>query len=125
MNTETEEVGAKAIEVATLLGDSVIDVKHCMDPKSGTITSRTWTMLAVGVASLLTAASAFYVSVSNAAFNKAALDYWTHVAHKPAHAFRPHLISVGVDYLAFGGLAIGLAAVALALTRMRDEKRSP
>ena len=38
MNTETEECGAKAIEVATLLGDSVVDVKHCMDPKSGTIT---------------------------------------------------------------------------------------
>ena len=54
-------------------------------------------MLAVGVASLLTAAIAFYISVSNAAFNKAALDYWTHVTLKPAHAYRPHLVSVAVD----------------------------
>ena len=29
---------AKAIEVATMLGDSVVDVKHCIDPKGGKIT---------------------------------------------------------------------------------------
>jgi len=125
MNAETEEGGAKAIEVATLLGESVVDVKHCMDPKSGKITSRTWTMLGAGIASLLTAAIAFSVSVSTAAYNKGALEYWTHVAHKPAHAYRPHVLSSGLDFLAFGGLALGIAFVALALVRMRDEKRSP
>ena len=36
-----------------------------------------------------------------------------------------HTSSASPSTLAFGGLAIGLAAVALALMRMRDEKRSP
>ena len=30
--------GARAIEVAAMLGDSVVDVKHCMDPKGGKVT---------------------------------------------------------------------------------------
>ena len=33
MSTELEQ--GKAIEVATMLGDSVVDVKHCMDPHGG------------------------------------------------------------------------------------------
>ena len=67
----------KAIEVATLLGDSVVDVKHCMNPQSGKLTPRTWAMLAAGSVCLLMSAIAFVVSVQTAAYNKAGLDYWT------------------------------------------------
>src|SRR5262245_23484107 len=115
----------KAIEVATMLGDSVVDVKHCMDPHSGKITSRTWALLATGVVCLLVSAIAFYVSVSTAAYNAGALDYWTQVAHKPAYSFRPQLISAGVDWVAFLGGAGGIVSIAFALLRMRDERRSP
>lgn len=115
----------KAIEVATLLGDSVVDVKHCMNPQSGKITPRTWAMLAAGSICLLMSAIAFVVSVKTAAYNKAGLDYWTHVAHKPAHAYRPLQLSPGYDWLAFGGFAIGLVTVAGALFRVRREKGNP
>jgi hypothetical protein len=123
MSAEIEQ--GKAIEVATMLGDSVVNVKHCMDPHSGKITSKTWALLATGAASLLVSAIAFYVSVSTAAYNKAGLQYWTQVAHKPAHAFRAQMLSAGWDWLAFGGFAFGLAVVAVSLLRIRDERKSP
>ena len=125
MSTQEFEQGGKAIEVATMLGDSVVDMKHCMDPQSGKITSKTWALFATGAACVLVSAIAFYVSVSTAAYNAGALDYWTQVAHKPAHAYRPQMLSMGYDWLAFGGFAIGLVALAGALLRMRDERRSP
>ncbi len=115
----------KAIEVATLLGDSVVDVKHCMNPQSGKITPRTWAMLAAGGVCLLMSAIAFVVSVKTAAYNQAGLDYWTHVAHKPAHAYRPLMLSSGYDWLAFGGFAIGLVTMMGALFRVRREKQNP
>jgi len=87
----SDEGGARAIEVAAMLGDSVIGVKHCMDPRGGKVTPATWAYLATGVASLLSSAAAFYVSVSAAAFNKGGLDIWTHQLHKPAFAFRPQV----------------------------------
>lgn len=115
----------KAIEVATLLGDSVVDVKHCMNPQSGKITPRTWAMLAAGGVCLLMSAIAFVVSVKTAAYNQAGLDYWTRVAHKPAHAYRPMLLSSGYDWLAFGGFAIGIVTMVGALFRVRREKQNP
>ncbi len=122
----SDEVGgARAVEVAAMLGDSVIGVKHCMDPRSGKVTAGTWAYFATGVVSLLSSAAAFAVSVSTAAANKAGLEEWTHVLHRPAHAFRPQFVSTGYDWLAFGGLAIGLCAVTLGLARMRREKKSP
>ncbi len=124
MSAEIEQTG-KAIEVATMLGDSVVDVKHCMDPHSGKVTSKTWALLATGALCVVVSAIAFYVSVKTAAYNKSALDYWTHVAHKPAYSYRPHTLSVGVDWLAFGGFAIGLVTLGMALLRVRDERKSP
>ncbi|HEX5060430.1 MAG TPA: AgmX/PglI C-terminal domain-containing protein [Kofleriaceae bacterium] len=122
---ELSEQRGKAIEVATMLGDSVVDVKHCMDPHSGKITSRTWALLATGALCVLVSAIAFYVSVKTAAYNKGALEYWTHVAHKPAYAYRAQQLSGGYDWLAFGGFAIGIVSLAGALLRIRDERKSP
>ena len=118
------EVGVRAVEVATMLGDSVVNVKHCMDPKGGKVTTKTWGFVAGGLACLLASGIAFYSSVSNAAENKEALAYHTQVMHKPAHSFRPHVQSVGVDYMAFGGLAFGLLGITSALLRARREKKS-
>ncbi|HSD87297.1 MAG TPA: AgmX/PglI C-terminal domain-containing protein [Kofleriaceae bacterium] len=108
-----------------MFGDSVVDVKHCMNPQSGKVTPRTWAMLGTGALCLLVSAVAFYVSVRTAAYNKAALDYWTHVANKPVHSFRPAMLSTGYDWLAFGGLALGLVTVVASLVRMRREKQDP
>ena len=124
--TPADELGgARAIEVATMLGDSVVGVKHCMDPKSGKVTPKTWGFIAGGLACLLTSGIAFATSVSTAARNKGALDYWTHVQKRPAHAFRPAQNSVALDYAMFGGLAFGLLGVTAGLARARKEKKSP
>ena len=120
-----DEVGARAVEVATMLGDSVVNVKHCMDPRGGKVTPMTWGFLAGGLVCLLTSAAAFYVSVDTAAQNKASLAYHTNVLKKPAFSHRPKQVGVGVDYLAFGGLAFGLLGMTAGLARMRGEKKSP
>ncbi|HUJ62939.1 MAG TPA: AgmX/PglI C-terminal domain-containing protein [Kofleriaceae bacterium] len=119
-----EEPGAEAVEVAAMLGDSVVGVKHCMDPRSGTIKPKTWALLGGALACLVASLASFAISVSTAASNKAALEAWTH-AHKPPGAFRPEMLSPAYDLVAFGGLALALAGIALALVRMRDERRSP
>jgi len=117
--------GARAIEVAAMLGDSVVDVKHCIDPKSGKVTRRTKALFAAGVACVLASGVAFASSVHTAASNKAAFEYWTRVEHRPPGAFRAVVPGQGYDWVAFGGLAFGIFALARGLMRMRDEKKSP
>ena len=115
----------QSIEVAAMLGNSVVGIKHCLDPRTGQLSRTTWALIAGGAAALVASAIAFVVSVSTAAANARALDVWTRVQHKPAHAFRPVMLGAGWDVIAFGGLVAGLAALAVALFRMRDERRSP
>ena len=119
------ETGARAVEVATMLGDTVVDVKHCMDPRGGKVTTQTWGFFAGGLACLLASATAFYISVDNAAKNRASLAYHTEVLNKPAYAHRPHQLGTGVGGVAFGGLALGLFAVTAGLLRARRERKSP
>ncbi len=69
--------GARAVEVAAMLGDSVVGVKHCMNPRGGSITPVTWMFMAFGIVSLVAAIVAFVVSVNNAAYNKQRYDYET------------------------------------------------
>lgn len=122
---EDDLSGAKAIEVAALLGDSVVGVKHCIDPKSGKVSSKTWGLFAAGATCLVASAIAFGVSVHTAAYNKGGLDYTTHVLHKPAYSFRPEVLNPAFDWLAFGGLALGVSSLIAGLARMRAEKRTP
>jgi hypothetical protein len=122
---EDDLSGAKAIEVAALLGDSVVGVKHCIDPKSGKVSSKTWGLFAAGITCLVASAIAFGVSVHTAAYNKGGLDYTTHVLHKPVYSFRPVVLNPAFDFIAFGGLALGLSALIAGLARMRAEKRTP
>ena len=117
--------GAKSIEVAAMLGDSVVDVKHCIDPTTGKVSSKTIGLFAAGAACVLASAVSFASSVHTAARNKDALDYWTHVEKRPAGAFRAEMPGAGYDWVAFGGFAFGIFALARGLSRMRDEKKSP
>ncbi len=119
-----DEAGAPAVEVAAMLGDSVVGVKHCMDPRGGKVTRATWAFAAAGLACLLASGAAFASSVSTAATNKAALD--RHLkANKPAHAFRPVQTGMATDLVAGGGLVFGLFGLTTALVRSRREKKSP
>ena len=117
--------GARSIEIAAMLGDSVVDVKHCIDPTTGKVSGKTWGLFAAGAACVLASTIAFGASVHTAARNKAAFDYWTRVEKRPAGAFRPVMPSTGYDWVAFGGFALGILSLARGLSRMRDEKKSP
>ncbi|CAN5912396.1 hypothetical protein BH11MYX2_BH11MYX2_02380 [soil metagenome] len=123
---DAEDFGGatRAVEVAAMLGDSVISVKHCIDPQGGKVSRGTWMLAATGLACLLSSAVAFKQSVDTAAYNKGAQDYNTNVLHKPAYAYRPKETSPALDLIAFGGLAMGIGAAAAALARARRERRS-
>jgi FHA domain len=117
--------GARAIEVAAMLGDSVVGVKHLMNPRSGKVTPVTYALFAGGAVMLLIALSAFFVGVSNAAFNKVAYHEWIHVLKRPEFEFRPQPLSLIYDWMAFGGLLTGLVAMTYGTIRLRNEKQSP
>jgi hypothetical protein len=120
-----EPLGAKSIEVAALLGDSVVDVKHCIDPKSGKITRTTIAWLAIAAAMAVTCAVAFAVSVHVAAQNHHDLDVWTHVLKRPAYAFRGHSLGFAYDAVVFGGFALALVAAGAGIARLFAERRTP
>ncbi len=131
--------GSRAVEVAAMLGDSVVNVKHCIDPRSGKVTSTTYGMFAAGLVLLVLSIFSFSVSVSNAAFNKGGLDAWVKgdpkhmgmdgkpdpIPAKPAYAYRPRNLSVGYDAMAFGGLVFAIISLTAGLARMRKEQQSP
>jgi hypothetical protein len=117
--------GARAVEVAAMLGDSVVGVKHCIDPKSGKVTGTTWGLFALGASCLIVFVFSFYTAVQNAAYNKGRYDYETQVLKKPGYAVRPRMLSQGFDFAAFGGLIASIVMMTSAIARMRKEKESP
>ena len=120
-----DPIGAKAIEVAALLGDSVVDVKHCIDPGSGKVSRTTLGCLGAAAVFLALSAIAFAVSVHVAAANQAGLEHWTHALHRPAFAYRPEVLGFGFDWMMFGGLLFGIVAAGAGLSRLRAERRTP
>lgn len=125
MDGVDDVAGARAVEVAAMLEDSVVHVKHVMNPNGGVVTSATYGMFAVGLLALLIGFFAFFKGVGNASFNKKALHVWTEVERKPVHDFRPRRISIGYDWLAFGGMGLGVLLLTGGLVRYRNEKVSP
>ncbi|HEX3474539.1 MAG TPA: AgmX/PglI C-terminal domain-containing protein [Kofleriaceae bacterium] len=121
----TGDPGAAAIEVAAMLGDSVVGVKHCIDPRGGKIAPATWGLVAGGAVCLLASAIAFCGSVATAADNHERLDAWIRVEHRPAYAFRPVRLGPAVDAIAFGGFGLAIVGLGLGIARMRRERVSP
>lgn len=121
MDAVNDMGGARAIEVAAMLGDSVVGVKHVMNPRGGKITPITYALFAGGAAALLMAAIAFGVSYKNASRNKASKAQW----EGPAYEWRPHLLSLGYDWMLFGGAISGLVCMTAGLLRLREERQTP
>jgi pSer/pThr/pTyr-binding forkhead associated (FHA) protein len=117
--------GARAVEVAAMLGDSVVGVKHCIDPKGGKVTGTTWALFAIGAACVVAFIFAFYTAVDNAAYNKGQYDYITLVLKKPGFSVRPRTLAGAYDFIAFGGFFAAIITMTSALARMRREKESP
>jgi hypothetical protein len=116
--------GARAVEIAAMMGDSVLGVKHVMNPRSGTITRFTQGLFAAGALMLIMAGVAFAIGVNNAEFNKTSRDAWIQ-SQRPVHEWRPRRISLGYDWMALGGLATGIVCLTMGLIRARNERQSP
>jgi len=116
--------GARAIEVAAMLSDSVVGVKHVMNPRGGKVTPITYALFGIGGVMLLLAAFAFSQGVSNATFNKHSKAAWA-ADGKPPHEWRPRRISLAFDWMAFGGAITGLFCMTAGLVRFRNERVSP
>jgi len=126
MASEADDLGgARAVEVAAMLGDSVVGVKHCMDPRGGKVTPTTYAMFAIAAAMLLMSAVSFYMAVDNAAYNKGRYDYETQVLKKPGFSVRPRILPMAYDWMMLGGLFVGIGLATYGLSRMRSEKKSP
>ena len=111
---------ARSAEVIGMLGETVVSVTHLEAPRASAGKRSSYLLLAAAVILLAVATFAFARGVANAAANQRALDRWTLVEELPAHEFRPHLLSPAYDdYMAFGGLLCGLAALGLGLLRLR------
>jgi hypothetical protein len=116
----------RSAEVVTLLGSSVVGVTHRIDPKTGMWSRMTRGLLAGGALALVAAAVAFGMSVSAARADDRAFDQWTRVDHKPAAQYHHHnRLGGAYDAVAFGGLALGLGAIAFGIARARRERTSP
>lgn len=116
--------GALAVEVAALLGDTIVGVRHCVAPAGGRSTAVSWGLVIAGALGLAAAAGAFGLSLQRAADNQARFAAWTRDAHRPAYAFRPVRLGVAVDSIAFGGVALGIAGLALGLARLAGARRT-
>jgi len=115
----------RAVEVAAMLGDSVVGVKHCIDPRSGRVSAGTWALFSVGIVALLAFVFAFYTAVDNAAYNKGRYDYETQVLKKPGYAVRPRMLSPGFDWIAGLGFLTAITTITIGLARARKERESP
>src|SRR5262249_5510051 len=112
-----DHTGARAIEVAAMMGDSVVGVKHCINPRSGHVTPATWASFVVGIATLVLAIVAFTISIQNAKYNKGQFEYETQTLKRPAYSVRPRTLSWGYDWMAFGGLLLSIGAFTFGIAR--------
>ncbi len=121
---DAQVTGEQSVEVTAMLGETVVGVKHVMNPRGGKVTKVTCGLLAFGAGLLLISAIAFSSGVTTAADNKARLH--EHVAaQKVVHEFRPNRLGAAFDWMALGGLGGGLLCLTFGFLRLREEKVSP
>ncbi len=121
----TDEPGARAIEIAAMLGNSVVEVKHLSTTRGGQVTGATRAMLAGGAALVALSIFAFAAGVKNASANKRSLQRWVDVEQKQASEWRPERLPLAYDWMAFGGAFAGVFLIAGGALRLRRERVSP
>jgi hypothetical protein len=124
--TAVHSSASPAVEVVAMLGDSVIGVRHILEPSRRPAMAVHRALFATGALLLVIAATAFAFGVRSARLDAHARRHWIEVEQRPAWQFRPSRIGPLGDAAAFGGLVGGLACLALALGRRRrqDDERA-
>ncbi len=124
MADQLDEPGARAVEVAAMLGSSVVSVKHVMNPRGGKVTTATYALLALAGASLVVGLIGFSVGYRNASFNAGKRHQWVEVEKRPSWAFHPRHLGIENDVMLFLGMPLGIAFLAAGLLRWREETGS-
>lgn len=124
--------GSRAVEVAALFEDAVIDVKHFDNPGGGKVTPVTKGIIGVGAASLVMMFMLFLISYVQVSREKAALEEWEKQnaalaamgkdKEKVEKPMVPHESGVK-DVLAFTFLGLGFGCMLLGLYRRMTEMR--
>ena len=118
---QLDEPGARSVEVAAMLGPSVVSVKHVMNPRGGKVTGATHALLGLAALSLVIGMVGFVRGYNNASFNAAKREQWVEVEKRPSWAFHPRKLGIENDLMLFLGLPLGIAFLAAGLLRYRDE----
>ncbi len=138
---DAEEAGPQVVEVQAMLGNSMVGVKHSINPRAGKVTGMTKMLLAIGAVLLLASAATLFMGVSASGANHDSKTAWNakdanaSVQRKP-HRWRPSYVEklrpyqttsshYMFDGIYIGGLLGGLALLFWGLSRYRDEKVSP
>jgi len=114
--------GSRAIEVAAMFEDSVVDVHHFTNPNSGVVTGATKGLLGAGAVSLLAAFIVFVVAYVQAAALKAAWEAWD-AAGKAHNEFMVPREGPLLDVLVTVFLFFGIYAVIHGLVRLFEERQ--
>ena len=112
------------VESVTMLGTSVVSVKHAINPRGGKISPTTWAFLGLAGLWLVIGLIGFGRGYSNASFNAGKRHQWIEVEKRPSWAFRPKKLGIENDIMMFLGLPLGLGFAIAGLMRLRDEKQS-
>jgi hypothetical protein len=114
--------GASAVEVVATFGGTVVEVRHLGRSEGPGRRKRALGLMAAGAFMVLIAAGSFAHGVSVAAEDQAARQ--AHLDRGlPVFEFRPQRLHPIHDWLTFGGLGLGIAAIGLGLARLRDRGR--
>lgn len=117
--------GSRAIEVAAMFSDSVVDVRHLTNPKGGKVTATTYGLFGAAAVCAVLALVAFSHGIRVAGQNQRDYHQWVEVDRKPAIDFRARRLSPGWDAMAVLGLGGLLVCATWGLARYREEKKSP
>ena len=124
MAEQIDVPGARSVEVAAMLGNSVVAVKHAINPRGGKISPTTWAFLGLAGLFLVIGMTGFFRGYSNAAYNAGGKHRWVNVEKRPSWAFYPKRLGIENDLMMFIGLPAALGFALAGLLRARDEKQS-
>jgi TonB family protein len=108
--------GSRAVEVQSLYRGVVINTRHLYDPTGVAHQGQAKGLMGGGIALAAVALIVFIITVLDVGREKA--QYEQHIAaQKDSKSFIWKTRSAGVDFLVFGGLAVGIALIYMGLKR--------
>jgi hypothetical protein len=114
--------GTRAIEVAAMFEDAVVDVRHFSDPKSGVVTRATKGLLASAGAAFVAALVLFLVSYVQVGRMEAQKQAWERDNTPMAERIIPRE-GPAVDIASSMLLAFGIGALLVGLARLLEERQ--